>query len=166
MATVVRKNDPNVAVWCAAHNALKAQIGAGASFHLDASESTVVAATATDLPTALTMVNNIVAALAFHAPDLLALKVADTVMAAALPVVASAVDLATGITAMNAAKAAYNTHRVSTTYHYNTDATNTLATADATDLASLITLANAAKTAIVAHLASAPACASLRAVAL
>lgn len=161
MATRIRATGTETAAIVAAHNALKLQIGAGAAFHMDACELSVTAATATDLPSACLMLAQIVGVLTFHFSDLLAIKVVDPT-ALPSPITATDYVLATAITAANLAKASYNTHRVSTTYHYNADSTNTLATADSTDLASLITLVNATKTAVNAHIASAPASASLR----
>jgi hypothetical protein len=64
------------------------------------------------------------------------------------------VDLATAITALNAIKGFYNTHRASTTYHYNADSTNTITSADATDQSSANTLANELKTDFTAHVTS------------
>ncbi|HEU4615554.1 MAG TPA: hypothetical protein VFS15_25845 [Kofleriaceae bacterium] len=142
-----------------AHNALKAQIGAGSAFHLDKSERTVTAADAADLATSLVLANDIKAIYEFHLADTLAHKAAD-----AAPALTKATDLASAETLANAIKADYNTHRASTTYHYNADATNAVASADATDQASLNTLLNEMKGDLNAHLASGPSAASLRAV--
>ncbi len=161
MATVVRNTDPYITVWASAFNALKAQVGAGASFHLDACEMSVTAATATDLPTALVLTNNLIDIMTFHFADTLAHKVAD---ATALPARGAAVDLASAITAANLIRTSWATHIAATTKHYTADATNTLASVASTDLASLLTLANEEKTKFNAHMLSAPAAASLRVV--
>lgn len=159
MATVVRKIDPVLETVVAGHNALKAQIGAGAFFHLDKSERTVTAANASSLATSLTLLKECLAVYAFHLADTVAHKVADVtnVVTAASPT-----DLATAITAANELKADYNLHIASTTYHYSADATNAIAAANATDQSSLNTLLNEFKIDFNAHMASGPAAASMR----
>lgn len=157
MATVVRNTHPTLAVVCAAHNGLKAQIGAGSFFHLDACERLVTAADSTDLPTALVLCNAIRETLVFHKADLLALKAAD-----ATTIGGVATDLTTAVAAANLHKSGYNTHIASTAAHYNADETNAVATTDATNLATLLTLLNAVKGKINAHIVSAPTCPSLR----
>jgi hypothetical protein len=159
MATKVRNTHPICSTFCTSHNALKAQIGAGSSFHLDQSESTISAANASDLDTSLTLCNQLIAVIRFHFADTLAHKTTD---ATSLPSLGAGISLATAITAANLMKASYNTHRASTTYHYNADATNVVAAADATDQTSLNTLLNELKTDLNAHMASGPAAASLR----
>lgn len=161
MATQLRNTDPSLSDIVSAFNDLKAETGAGASFHLDKSEVTVTAANATDLATSLTLVKQMMAVYAFHIADTLAHKAADTTNTVAATIV-SVVDLASAITAANELKAAFNAHIASTTFHYNADATNTVAAANATDQTSLDTLANAIKTALNAHMASGPAAKSLR----
>jgi len=158
MATPIRNVDPIVGFLVDAVNGLKAQIGAGSSFHLDASEVTVTAANATDLASALVMVNQLRAVQVFHRADTLAHKIVDVATIAA-PV---ATDLATAITLANELKADYATHRAATTLHYNADSTNTVSASDATDLSSLVTLVNELKVDFNAHMASAPSAASLR----
>jgi hypothetical protein len=160
MATVIRKTEPSVSVWAPAFNAL-ARLSVGSNFHYDASETTVTAATASDLPTSLALVNNLIGVARFHVADTVAHKAAD---ATSLPAIGAAVDLASAITAANAIKAWYNTHRASTTYHATADATNATTSADATDQTSLNTLANELKTDMNAHMASAIAVASFRVV--
>lgn len=157
MATQVRNTDPLCKIVCDAHNDLKAQVGAGASFHLDASEVTVSAADASDLATALVLVNQLLDVYKFHMADTLAHKVAGVALAS----YAYATDLATAQTRANDIKAKFNTHRASTTYHYNADG-GSVAAADATDLASLQTLLNEIKSDFNTHAASAPASKSLR----
>lgn len=162
MATVVRNTSPEIPIFVTAFNALKAQIGAGANFHLDKSEVTVTAANATDLPTSLALCNNIIGVYTFHFADTLAHKTAD---ATSLPAIGAAVDLASAQTAANAIKTAVGTHIGSSTVNYNADATNTISSANASDQTTLNTLLNELKTDINAHMASGPAAASLRQVA-
>jgi hypothetical protein len=162
MATVIRDVDPIVRTMATVINGIRAQIGAGSSYHLDASEQTVTAADCTDLPTALVLCVQMIGVLRFHFADTLALKVAD---ATSLPLVSDPIDLASAITAANLMRTSWGTHIASTAKHYNADSTNTISgTAAATDLASLITLLNAHKAVINTHMASAPAGHSLRVV--
>jgi hypothetical protein len=158
MATVVRKTDPMAEVFCAGHNALKAQIGAGSSFHMDKSERTVTSANASSLATSLTLVNEILEIYKFHMADTLAHKVVGVALAS----YDKATDLTSAMARANDVKAKMNVHIASTTYHYNADATNAIAAADATDQSSLNTLLNEIKTDLNAHMASGPACASYR----
>ncbi len=151
MATVLRNTSPELPTVVAAINDLKAQVGAGSSFHLDQSEVTITAANASDLATSLTLCNNIIGVARFMFADTLAHKVVD---ATSLPALGAAVDLTSAQTAANLIKASYNTHRASTTYHYNADSTNTITSADATDQSSLNTLLNELKTDINAHMLS------------
>lgn len=158
MATVLRNTEPMASFIASAHNDLKAQIGAGSHFHLDQSEQTVTAANATDLPTALALCNQILGVYKFHMADTLAHKVAGVALASYAP----ATDLTSLETRLNDIKAKFNTHIASTTYHYNADATNTIATADASDLATSEALANAIKSALNAHMGDGPTAKSLR----
>lgn len=159
MATVLRNVSPDVAPFVTAFNDLKAQIGAGSHFHLDASEMTITAADATDLPTSLTLVNQMRALSLFARADTLAHKAADTATITA----PAATTLATAITLANELKADHNTHCGSTSWHYNADSSNTVATTDAsTTQGQLDTLLNALKAAINLHMADAPAAHSLR----
>lgn len=161
MATKIRKTDPLVSVYATAFNSLKAQIGAGAFFHLDKSELTVVSANASDLASSLTLCKELMNVYAFHLADTLAHKVVDSTNVVAATV-ASVVDLASAITAANQLKTAYTAHIASTTHNYNADATNTIAAVNATDQSSLNTLLNELKTDLNAHMASGPSAASLR----
>lgn len=159
MATQIRNTAPELAALCAAHNDLKAQIGAGTFFHLDASEVKVTAADAADLSTSLTLVNQLLDVYKFHMADTLAHKAEGIALAS----YADATDLATAISRANDIKAKYVAHIASTTYHYTADATVTpIAAADATDQTSLNTLLNELKLDLNAHMASAPAGKSLR----
>ena len=159
MATVLTKTSPEVEPLALAHNQLKAQIGAGAFFHLDKCEASVTAPSATDLATSLVRLTQVIGLARFHFGDTLAHKVADVT---ALPAVSDPQALASAITAANALKAAYNTHIASTTYHYNADATNATASANASDQATLNTLVNELYTDLTAHVASGPSAPSLR----
>jgi hypothetical protein len=161
MAQVIRKTDPAFAPIVTAFNLLRKQIGAGAFFHLDATERTVTFATlsgvdATAEAAAIAAANQVKAIYEYHLEDgveggPLAHKVVDT-----KPALVVATTLATAYTLANAIKADYNVHRASTTYHYAADATNVVAATDATTLATLQTLLNEIKTDLVAHMASAP----------
>lgn len=148
----------------------------GSSFHADITSTTVTdsfvaatvtsvqitAANAADLPTALTLVNQITGILKLHWADGIstnvysagAHKIPDTTNATAF---ATAVDLASAITVANAIKSQMNAHFTQSGVHFTNDGTNTIATANATVLADLITLLNAEKTAINAHITNAPA---------
>jgi ribosome-associated translation inhibitor RaiA len=162
MAKVIRKSSPMAQYLADAINDLKAQIGAGAFFHLDKCELSVTVADATDLPTALLLCQNIQAIWAFHGLDTLAHKVADGVDVTVAPI---PTDLATAITWANEFKADYNLHIASTTYHYNADATNAVAAANATILSDLLTLINQEKSKLNAHIVSGQPAKSLRVVA-
>lgn len=168
MATQWRNTHPTLQQIATAINSLKSQIGAGSSFHLDVSDSNVTATNASDAATLLTLTNQLIVVYRAHLEDpafveggALSHKVADPA-----PSLTIATDTASCITALNAIKADYNTHRASTTYHYNADGTNAVTSSDATDQASAITLANEIKTDLNAHIASAPSGASIRMVGL
>ena len=157
MATVLRRTDPLMSVIVTAHNDLKAQIGAGSHYHLDAYETPVSAANGDGtLATALTLVNQIMAIYLAHIGDTLAHKVAQTP-----PALVKATDLASAITLANAMKADFNTNDGSTTYHYTAD-TGDEATTNASDQGTLDTLLNAFKVTLNAHMANAPSAKSLR----
>lgn len=160
MALVLFNTNPLASVIRDLVNGLKAQIGAGALFHLDKYESPVASANASSLATSLVLANDVMGTYLAHLADDLAHKVAD-----AAPALVKASDLATAITLANAIKADYNTHIASTTYHYNADGTNGIAAADATDQSSLNTLLNELKTDFNAHMASGPSGKSVRLVA-
>lgn len=164
MATQWKPTHPVLPQVATAINAIKAQIGAGSSFHLDVSDINVTATNASDAATLLRLTNDLIVVYRAHLEDpafaeggALSHKVADTA-----PSLTIATDTASCITALNAIKSGYNTHRASTTYHYNADATNAVTSSDATDQASAITLANEIKTDLNAHIASAPSAASIR----
>lgn len=143
---------------CDLHNDLKAQVGAGAFFHLDKSEYVVTAADASSAPTSLTLVNDILRVYQFHMADTLAHKVVGVALAS----YAEATDLTSAMARANDIKAKYNTHIASTTFHYNADATNAVAAANASDQGTLNTLLNEIKADLNAHMASGPACKSAR----
>lgn len=168
MATLVRDIDPLASVVCDAHNAIKAQIGAGSSFHLDKSErvlsfTTLSGTGAANEALAIAATNELMGVYLFHIADVLAHKEAGVA-----PALVKATDLATAYTLATAIKADYGTHIADTDLHYNADSTNTVAAADATTLSSLQTLVNEMKntTALAAHMLSAPAAASLRLISL
>lgn len=118
---------------------------------------TIASANASDLPTSVTLCNEVWAVAKLHVAGTDCHKVADTVAAASLAAGVTASDLTTTVALANIIKAAYEIHRASTTYHYNADSTNTIAAVNATDLASSITLLNELKSDINAHMASAVA---------
>lgn len=164
MATQIRKTDLWVQPMADAHNALKAQIGAGAFFHLDKSEVKPTAALATPigLPACIVALKELIGVYLFHAADLLAHKVAD---AGSLPAVSDPVDLTSCNTAANLLKTFHGTHIASTAINYAADATNTITSANATTQGSLETLLAELQTDIAAHMASAPSAPSIRAIA-
>lgn len=164
MATVWYQTWGQAPLVANAHNDLKKQIGAGAFFHLDAYENPVASANATNLATAVTLVNEIRAVYEFHRGDTLALKAADGVAIAQAAANPNAGDggLAQAILLANDIKAKYNVHIASAVFHYNADAANAVATANATVLADLLTLLNAIKAAFNLHMASAPTSKSIR----
>ena len=169
MAFTARKGTVTalVAVVTALNNTRRAAGVVGSFFHFDVTSdttgdptkptvanATVSAANASDLPTSLTLVNQLRQRWLQHRDDDLAHKVADGLPALTAPV---ATDLATAQTLANELKADYNTHIASTTYHSTADATNGVSSANATDLASLQTLLNEMKGDFNAHIVSAPA---------
>ena len=162
MATLLVRSTPEFAVIGAAHNALKAQIGAGAKFHLDVSEVTLTAPAATDLATSLALANQAKAVYTGgalgpfpgHRLDALAHLATDAVNAIASP---DATTLATALTLANELKADYNLHRTQAGVHYTNDATNVVTAAAAVDLATLVTLVNDVRTQLLAHWGAASA---------
>lgn len=156
MATILRNTDPMARVIADQSLMLAKRVGAGSSFHLDASERTVSFSAlsgsgSTNEAAAIAAANQLRAVYVFHLADTVGHKVADSP-----PSLTAATDLATAYVLANAIKADYNAHRASTTYHYTADSTNAISSADASDLASLQTLLNEAKTDLNAHMASAP----------
>ena len=131
-------------------NALKAQIGAGSSFHLDVSERTVVAANGDGtLATALVLVNQLAAVYTFHIADALLHKAADT--AHPLTVAYPVATLADAETLANNIKTKWALHIASTAAHFNADATNVTTAANASSQGTLDTLLNDLKTQLNAH---------------
>lgn len=164
MAITVKKQD-FLDPFVTAFNGLKAQVGAGAFFHLDKGEYAAASATASSLDTSVTRTRECVSLFKTHFADTLGHKVVDPNAGLAALTVAGVYDLATAIVAANAIKAAYNLHRASTTFHYNADATNTVTSADASDQTSLNTLVNELVVDFTAHIASGPTAPSIRVVA-
>lgn len=122
---------------------------------------TVGAATAADLPTSITLANQIKAVLNLHLADAYAHSAADATNTVAT---ANASDLTTVEALLNACKTAFNAHLLQSGVHITNDGTNTVSTANATDLASSEALANAIKTSLNAHMSSAPAGESIQVV--
>lgn len=115
--------------------------------------STVLSANASDLATAITLVNEEKAKVNTHLASVVNLG-AHLAASAASIAAADATDQATAITLANEIKADYNTHRTESGVHLNNDTTNAVSSADATDLATLQTLVNEIKTDYNAHIAS------------
>jgi hypothetical protein len=161
MAITVKKQD-FLDPFVTAFNGMKAQIGAGAFFHLDKGEYAAASASASDLATSITRTRECAALFKTHFADTLAHKVVDPNAGLAALTVPGVYDLPTAIAAANAIKAAYNLHRASTTFHYNADATNATTSADASDQTSLNTLVNELVADFTAHIASGPAAPSIR----
>lgn len=109
---------------------------------------------ATDLASAIALVNGLRAAIVDHlaSTGIEGVHLVASAAAIAAPV---ATDQATAITLANELKADYNTHRTESGVHFNNDSTNVVAAADATDLASLQTLVNEIKADYAAHSVSA-----------
>ena len=170
-----------------AHNLLCAQTAlVGALFHADQTSTTsgdsfinpssavltIPAANASDLPSCITLMNQLIGTLGVHMKDGIAQdlysagahKISDAVNAALLPASyaltgVGATDLAAVVAGANALKSTLNAHFVMvapSAVHFTNDGTNTVATANATVLADSIILLNAIKTAVIAHIASAP----------
>ena len=184
MARKIRNQDPTKAVTVAAFNELKDYVAAqirlvnadmvsiaadsvafatpatvDPGFHGDRSEQTVTVADATDLATSLVLCNQLTALYKFHMADLLAHKVAGV----ALSSYANVSTLAAANVQATAIKAAFNTHRASTTYHYTADSTNNVTAADAASTQGILnTLLNDIKVQMTAHFASGVSCKSLR----
>ena len=175
MAFNVRNDDNSIQYATIKALNLNKALQVGTSFHYDATSLTtggfdaptvatltVSAANATDLPTCITLANNIQIVGQIMMKDGVstntysagAHKVPDVTNNTASP---TAADLPTVIALANAWKAQFNVHIASTVYHPTADATNTIIAANATILADSITLLNAMKTAFNAHIASAPA---------
>lgn len=162
---VRRLTDAILYAFVTQHN-LKQEAAVASFFHSDITQTTnssdyrnpsvtnllVTAANATDLPTSLTLANQLQAYLNVHWQDAYAHKTA----VSPKDTTAKAIDLATGITLANALKAAINVHLTASNVHWTNDGTNTVATTNASDQTSLNALLNALKTAYNAHVISAP----------
>lgn len=130
---------------------------------------TVTAASATNLATSITLVNNILGVFHSHCKDDSSHLIKDTVNDPQLDgyslVVTTGVtmtDTAAVVVNVNALKILFNAHLTQAGVHVNNDGTNTVSTAAATDLASAETLLNAMKTAVNAHMASGPSFGRIR----
>jgi hypothetical protein len=159
MATVWYRDHALVAPVADALNALKAQLGAGPAFHLDAYERPVLApdASAADFLSVSRLLNEVRAVHEDHKTDLLAHKFKGP------PIQTLRVtDLPRAIATANALKADINLHISVAAIHYNVDTANAVGAPDATDLASVVVLANALKAGLNAHMRSAPPAPSIR----
>lgn len=122
-----------------------------------ASALTSAAATATSLPTVITLANQLLSILLMHGADSVSHVAADSTLGTALAALVVAVDLASSETLLNGLKAALNAHLTQSGVHVFNDTINTVSASAATDLTSSETLANALQTSVNAHFASAPA---------
>jgi hypothetical protein len=134
------------------------KLKSGSIFHADASTA-ISAATASDLPTVITLANAVKASYNLHIASVCS---ATTGQGAHLSVDAAngissadATDQGTANTLLNEIKTDYNVHRASAVFHHTADATNVIAAANASDLGTSITLANELKTDINLHYAAA-----------
>lgn len=127
--------------------------GGPAFVHLDQSERTVTAPVASDLPTSIALVKDLLGVYAFHRTDTLAHLAADSTNTVA-SVPADVVDLATAQTAINQLKAAFNNHLNQMGVHAMGDGSRMLTSPDASGQPSLNTLANEARTKLNAHMAA------------
>lgn len=122
----------------------------------------ITSANATDLPTLVTISNEIRLDYIAHIEDAVGHDAADIVNTIAAAVVT---DLATAQTLLNEVKADYNAHRSEAGVHPNNDGGNAIAAADATNQGTAETLANEIKTDLTAHIALALAGAGVRLIA-
>lgn len=132
---------------------------AGTVFHADASQADATPV-AVDLPTTITLANNLKAELNTHMASACDPTTGQGVHLAADatngPIAtANATDLASSETLLNAIKTKFNAHLTQAGVHCTNDATNTVATTNAVDLPTSEALANALQTAINAHFAAA-----------
>lgn len=133
-------------------DAASAIAGATTVFHKN-TDTTEKNANATDLPTALVLVNSLKSRSNAHLASN-GIQGAHMAASAATTTAATATDLATAQTLANEIKADFNTHLVESGVHLQNDGTNTVAAANATDLSTLLTLVNQVKTKYNTHIAS------------
>lgn len=107
------------------------------------------AAAAADLPTVITLANELKRVYAQHGDDTHVHDATDGTNVIAAP---DATDQTTANTLLNEIKADYNAHRSEAGVHPNNDAGNAVLAADASDLATSITLANEIQTDLNAHI--------------
>lgn len=114
----------------------------------------IASASATDLPTSLTLANEIHFKYPIHIGDAVAHKAADAtnVISAALPT-----DLASLITWVNQVKTKYNAHLTQSGVHYVNDTVNNVTASNASDQGTANTLINSIKAKMNAHVLLAPA---------
>jgi hypothetical protein len=122
-------------------------------FNPSASTLAVTATNATDLPSSITLANQIRQVLNQHMADSVSHVSADGTNPVSTAV---AVDLTSVEALLNACKTAFNAHLTQSGVHVFNDGINTVSTSNATHLASSEALANALKTAINAHMGAAP----------
>lgn len=99
-------------------------MGSGTHNSADASSGSGIGSAPTDEATAITVVNQIRAAVLLHAANATAHNSADTTSFASLP--AAATNGPTAVALANAIRTAYGTHRINATVHDAADNTNTI----------------------------------------
>ena len=144
--------EPEFGSLTTAFNALRNDLkNRGSLVHLDNNVTADATPVAADLPTSITLANNLKALLNTHMAKTDAHVAAD---ATNTVVAANGTVLADTITLANAVKTAFNAHCAQAGVHINNDA-GVIATANATILSDLITLLNAEQTALNGHYAKA-----------
>ncbi|HEU4728393.1 MAG TPA: hypothetical protein VFT22_10900 [Kofleriaceae bacterium] len=113
----------------------------------------ITSATATDLPTVLTMCAEIASKWPMHISDAVAHAAADATNTLAN---AAPIDQTSANTFLNDAKTKINAHLIQATVHAVNDTVNTISAANASNLATSITLVNAIKAALNPHILRAP----------
>jgi hypothetical protein len=118
----------------------------------------VTAATAVDLPSTITLAENLRSVMQAMMGDTLAHKASDATNLALITLTAAplSVDLPSVEIVLNAEKAALNAHFTQSGIHAHSDTTNTVSTAAATTLTTAEALANALTTAVNAHIVFSP----------
>jgi len=115
---------------------------------------TVSAAAATDLPTSITLTNQLLAVLDMHCMDDQVHLIRDTVNDPVIDGYAPAFDLPSVQVALNALKVLFVAHQTQSGVHANNDGTSYGLPANATSLGTAETLANALKAALNTHMAN------------
>jgi len=131
---------------------------AGGTFEYPSSTTLAVsAATAVDLPTVITLANNIRGVLLAHLSDDSAHQIKDTVNYNLMVATVVASDLPSVETLLNSMVTIYNAHRTQSGVHMNNDTFNLWLGGTAVDLPSSIILANQGAATVNDHILSGPA---------